>query len=86
MMPHLQAMHPVPEQSYRVRTVPYPHEELRSGMLQRVYLKFSPMPEMGYGIQLPQAVLIFGTACTSSDSAIVFTVGIRCPPPTACAV
>ena len=56
MMPHLQAMHPVPEQSYRVRTVPYPHEELRSGMLQRVYLKFSPMPEMGYGIQLPQAV------------------------------
>ena len=30
--------------------------------------------------------LIFGTACTSSDSAIVFTVGIRCPPPTACAV
>ena len=51
MMPHLQAMHPVPEQSYRVRTVPYPHEELRSGMLQRVYLKFSPMPEMGYPVE-----------------------------------
>ena len=87
MMPHLQAMHPVPEHLIERRTVPYLMKN-RARNAQRVYLKFSPMPEMGYGhalLKLFNIRTIFGTACTS-DFGNCFTVGIRCPPPTACAV
>ena len=76
MMPHLQAMHPVPEQSYRVRTVPYPHEELRSGTATESLSEIFSHAGDGVRDTAPSScsiyVLIFGTACTASDSAIGF--------------